>query len=63
MRGIAILFVSLGCIACTKSSDDKPSASAPPPATGSGSAAIASRVRGEQVKPPVDVKTPPADAT
>ena len=62
MRGITILFV-LGCIACTKSSDDKPSASAPPPATGSGSAATASRARGEQVKPPVDVKTPPADAT
>jgi FKBP-type peptidyl-prolyl cis-trans isomerase len=63
MRGITILFVSLGCIACTKSSEDKPSASAPPASTGSGSAATASRARSEQVTPPVDVKAPPADAT
>jgi FKBP-type peptidyl-prolyl cis-trans isomerase len=63
MRGITLLFVSLGCIACTRSSDDKPSASAPPANTGSGSTAVASRARTEQVTPPVDVTTPPADAT
>jgi len=71
MRGITILFLSLGCLACTKSSEDKASASAPPPASntgsgsgsGSGSAVTATRPRSEQVKPPVDVKTPPGDAT
>ena len=65
MRGITILFLSLGCLACTRSSDDKAAASAPPPPStvGSGGSASAARARGEQVTPPVDLKTPPADAT
>jgi FKBP-type peptidyl-prolyl cis-trans isomerase len=70
MRGISLLFISLGCLACTRSSDDKPANNAPAPAStagsgsaSSGSATSATRPRGEQVAPPVDVKTPPADAT
>lgn len=69
MRGITLLFFSLGCFACTGSSEDKPAnnASSTVATVGSGSAAAsgssAPRPRSEQVTPPVDVKTPPADAT
>ena len=66
MRGITLLFLVVGWVACSKSSDDK-AASNPPAATaGSGSAKAPDappRARSEQVTPPLDVKTPPADAT
>src|SRR5262245_15615301 len=56
MRGITILLLALGLLACRRSSDDNPTTSQAPP-TGSGGVA-----RG-QVKPPFDLKAPPADAT
>src|SRR5436309_13765995 len=59
MRGSVILFVFMGLLACSRTNDDKPSAttSAPPPGPGSGG------VRKQQVAPPFDLKAPPADAT
>ncbi len=63
MRGLLILVVTLGLVACRRSSEDNP-----PPSTGSqgvastGSAAPP-KPRGTQVTPPVDLKAPPADAT
>ena len=58
------------CLACTRSSEDKPNNEPPSASTvGSGSAAApgsgssAPRPRAEQVTPPLDVKAPPADAT
>jgi FKBP-type peptidyl-prolyl cis-trans isomerase len=63
MRGLMILVVTLGLVACKRSSDDNPA-----PSTGSqgmastGSAATPPKPRGKQVPPPLDLKTPPADA-
>ena len=56
-----ILVVTLGLCACKRASDDKPSPSANP-GVASGSDAAPARPRGVQVTPPVDLKTPPADA-
>ena len=59
-----ILVMMLGLVACTRSSDDHAA-----PSTGSqgmataGSAATPPKARGTQVPPPLDLKTPPADAT
>lgn len=56
MRGITILLLALGLLACRRSRDDNPSAgSQAPPSTGSG-------VAQTRLKPPYDLKTPPADA-
>jgi FKBP-type peptidyl-prolyl cis-trans isomerase len=63
MRGLMILVVTLGLVACKRASDDNPK-----PSTGSqgvastGSGAAPAKPRGPQVSPPVDLKTPPADA-
>jgi len=59
MRGIAILFVTLGVVACERSREESPPAST----QAFGSGASAARLKIEQVKPPdgIDVKTPPAD--
>jgi FKBP-type peptidyl-prolyl cis-trans isomerase len=59
MRGFTTLFLLLGLVACTRSSDDKSQATTGTSSVGSGAA----RVRADQVTPPFDVKTPPADAT
>ena len=67
MRGITLVFLVVGCAACSKSSDDKAANSDSPAATaGSGSAKAPDsppRPRSEQVTPPLDVKSPPTDAT
>jgi FKBP-type peptidyl-prolyl cis-trans isomerase len=74
MRGITILFLSLGLssgmFACRRSSDEAtPAAGSQAPssnagsAAGSGSGAGVSRARTEQVAPPFAIQTPPADAT
>jgi FKBP-type peptidyl-prolyl cis-trans isomerase len=63
MRGLMIFVVTLGLFACKRSSEDQAA-----PSTGSqgmastGSAAPPARSRGKQVPPPLDLKTPPADA-
>jgi FKBP-type peptidyl-prolyl cis-trans isomerase len=63
MRGFLLLFAVLvvpGGIACKRGPEETPPAStatAPGPTAGSGA------VRSPQVTPPVDLKTPPADAT
>jgi peptidylprolyl isomerase len=62
MRGLMILVVTLGLCACKRASDDKPSPSAGKQGVASGSDAAPARPRGVQVTPPVDLKTPPADA-
>jgi FKBP-type peptidyl-prolyl cis-trans isomerase len=74
MRGITLLFLSLGLSlglvgslgslgACKRSSDDgAPATGSQSKSTGSGSGGLA-RVRGEQVTPPVSLQSPPADAT
>jgi len=61
MRGLVILFVLWGFVACKRSTDDKPSTNTTSPgvSAGSGSDAAGSR----KVAPPLDLKTPPADAT
>lgn len=60
MRGSVILFVFMGLLACSRTNDDKPSATtAPPPGPGPGSGSL----RNQQVEPPFDLKAPPADAT
>jgi FKBP-type peptidyl-prolyl cis-trans isomerase len=56
MRGITILFLVLGAVACRRSSEDNPSASAVESGGGSG------KSRTQQITPPVDVKLPPPDA-
>ena len=67
MRGIVLLFslfLCSGCVACSRSGEDKPANNAPAASAGSGSAkADPPRPRAEQVAPPLDIKTPPADAT
>ncbi len=69
MRGISILFVllfvSLGLLACKHANDDKHPASSQDTAstTGSGAGSGVSKPRAEQVTPPFDVKSSPADAT
>ena len=66
MRGITILFLSLGLVACRRSSDENPPATGSQAASsraGSGSGAGVARGRNDQVAPPVEIKTPPADAT
>jgi FKBP-type peptidyl-prolyl cis-trans isomerase len=63
MRGSMILVMTLGLVACKRSGEEPPA-----PSTGSqgmasaGSAATPARPRGKQVPPPLDLKTPPADA-
>jgi FKBP-type peptidyl-prolyl cis-trans isomerase len=60
MRGSVILFVFTGLLACSRTNDDKPSATtASPPGPGSGSGSL----RKQQVEPPFDLKAPPPDAT
>ena len=61
MRGLAVLLASLAWVSCQKAEDSTNQSSPEPVKTGSGSAAMA-RPRTEQVKPPFDLKTPPADA-
>jgi FKBP-type peptidyl-prolyl cis-trans isomerase len=58
MRGFTTLFLLLGLVACQRSRDDKQ-----PATTSSSVGAGVARSRNEQVTPPFDVKTPPADAT
>lgn len=58
MRGITILFLLLGAVACRRSSEDNSSASSAAFESGGGSA----KSRTQQITPPVDVKVPPADA-
>jgi len=59
MRGFTTLFLLLGVVACHRPSDDDPPAATIAVSGGSG----ASTTLTEQVKPPFDLKTPPADAT
>ena len=59
MRGFTTLFLLLGVVACHRPSDDDPPAATISVSAGSGASATLT----EQVKPPFDLKTPPADAT
>jgi FKBP-type peptidyl-prolyl cis-trans isomerase len=59
MRGFTTLFLLLGLVACHRPSNDDPPAATAPISAGSGEVAILT----EQVKPPFELKTPPADAT
>ncbi len=64
MRGITILFLSLGLLACRRSSDEaQPSAGSQAPPSSAGSGAGVARSRTDQVAPPFAIQTPPADAT
>lgn len=66
MRRIAALVIAIGSLAACQRTDHKKSGDqkAVPVAVGSGAAGDAARPKptGEQVTPPVDLKTPPADA-
>jgi peptidylprolyl isomerase len=59
MRGLAILVPCLLLVSCHKAEDEKQVVEA---RTGSGSGIAPMRARSEQVTPPFDLKTPPADA-
>jgi peptidylprolyl isomerase len=62
MRGLVLLFVVSGWLACKRAPDDKPPVTESPgpgPTANLGSGAP----RASQVAPPFDIKTPPADAT
>jgi FKBP-type peptidyl-prolyl cis-trans isomerase len=63
MRGFTTLFLLLGLAACRSSRDDNPKAAAGSQSTPASAGSGVARVRTEQVTPPLDVKTPPADAT
>lgn len=58
MRGFTTLFLLLSVIACQRSRDDNPPASTTSSPVGSSVA----HARTEQVTPPLEIKTPPADA-
>jgi FKBP-type peptidyl-prolyl cis-trans isomerase len=59
MRGLLVtVTASLALLSCQKSNKDRNQ----PPTAGSGSGGVAHRPRAEQVPPPFDLKTPPADA-
>jgi len=68
MRRLALFVVAIALVACQRTKDDKKNApgsagSAGAVAVGSGSAArTPERPKAEQVAPPIDIKTPPADA-
>jgi FKBP-type peptidyl-prolyl cis-trans isomerase len=57
MRGIPPLFLTLSMLACGRAGDVTPLGGAEPMA-----AAGSAKPRGEQIVPPVDLKTPPGDA-
>ena len=60
-RCLAVLFA---LVACQKANDKSPEKTVDTTATGSGAgSAAAMRPRTEQIAPPFDLKTPPADAT
>jgi FKBP-type peptidyl-prolyl cis-trans isomerase len=71
MRGLRLLVISLALVSCQKAADDKksPTKAAPGAASQPGVAPAdphaqvkPGRPKIEQVKPPFDLKTPPADA-
>jgi peptidylprolyl isomerase len=62
MRGFTILFLSLGWVACQRSSDDKHAATSSSTTVSSNVGSAAAGAPGNQVTPP-DLKAPPADAT
>jgi peptidylprolyl isomerase len=63
MRGLMILVVTLGLMACRRASDDNPKPSNGAPGVASAGSAEPAKPRGPQVSPPLDLKTPPTDAT
>jgi FKBP-type peptidyl-prolyl cis-trans isomerase len=61
MRGLVILFVLWGLVACQRSTDETPSITTTSPGVSAGSAGSGA-ARGRKIDPPLALKTPPADA-
>lgn len=63
MRGLVILCVFSGSLACKRAAEDRPSADTSSPGPSPTSNVGSGGKRGRQVAPPLDLKAPPADAT